>query len=81
MFPEPDRLKLDRDPNPHIAFGYGPHYCVGAPLARLEAQIAFPRLLERLADIRLADEPLEWSDNLVLRGVKRLQLSFRVAET
>jgi cytochrome P450 len=79
MFPEPDRLKLDRDPNPHIAFGYGPHYCVGAPLARLEAQIAFPRLLERLADIRLADEPLEWSDNLVLRGVRKLPLTFRLA--
>lgn len=79
MFPEPDRLKLDRDPNPHIAFGYGPHYCIGAPLARLEAQIAFPRLLERLADIRLGDEALEWSDNLVLRGVKRLPLAFRLA--
>jgi pimeloyl-[acyl-carrier protein] synthase len=81
MFPDPDRLKLDRDPNPHIAFGYGPHYCIGAPLARLEGQIAFPRLLERLQDLRIAEAPLEWSDNLVLRGVKRLQLSFRVAET
>jgi cytochrome P450 len=80
MFPDPDRLKLDRDPNPHIAFGYGPHYCVGAPLARLEGQIAFGRLLERLADIRIADGSLDWSDNLVLRGVKKLPLSFRVAE-
>jgi len=79
-FPDPDRLKLDRDPNPHIAFGYGPHYCVGAPLARLEGQIAFTRLLERIEDIRIADESLEWSDNLVLRGVKKLPLSFRVAE-
>jgi cytochrome P450 len=79
MFLDPGRLKLDRDPNPHIAFGYGPHYCVGAPLARLEAQIAFPRLLGRLTEIRLADERLEWSDNLVLRGVKRLPLTFRLA--
>jgi cytochrome P450 len=78
MFPDPDRLKLDRDPNPHIAFGYGPHYCVGAPLARLEAQIAFERLLARLGDIRLAGKPLDWSDNLVLRGVKSLPLAFRV---
>jgi cytochrome P450 len=80
MFPDPDRLKLDRDPNPHIAFGYGPHYGIGAPLARLEGQIAFGRLLERLADIRIADGSLDWSDNLVLRGVKKLPLSFRVAE-
>jgi cytochrome P450 len=79
MFPDPNRLKLDRDPNPHIAFGYGPHYCIGAPLARLEGQIAFPRLLARLHDLRIADESLEWSDNLVLRGVKKLPLSFRVA--
>jgi cytochrome P450 len=80
VFPDPDRLKLDRDPNPHIAFGYGPHYCVGAPLARLEGQIAFERLLDRLTDIRIADGSLDWSDNLVLRGVKKLPLSFRVAE-
>ncbi|HEX2115248.1 MAG TPA: cytochrome P450 [Alphaproteobacteria bacterium] len=80
VFPDPDRLRLDRDPNPHVAFGYGPHYCVGAPLARLEAQIAFGRLLARLDDIRLAEEPLDWSDNLVLRGVKRLPLTFRLIE-
>jgi len=79
VFPEPDRLKLDRDPNPHIAFGYGPHYCIGAPLARLEGEIAFTRLLERLVDLRIAEQPLDWSDNLVLRGVKRLPLSFRLA--
>ena len=80
MFPDPDRLDLDRDPNPHIAFGYGPHYCVGAPLARLEGQIAFRRLLERLDDLRITEPPLDWSDNLVLRGVKKLPLAFRVAE-
>lgn len=79
MFPDPDRLTLDREPNPHVAFGYGPHYCVGAPLARLEAQIAFNRLLVRLEDIALAGDPLEWSDNLVLRGVRRLPLTYRVA--
>jgi cytochrome P450 len=79
VFPDPDRLKLDRDPNLQIAFGYGPHYCVGAPLARLEGQIAFRRLLARLKDIRLAEAPLEWNDNLVLRGVKRLPLVYRVA--
>jgi len=79
LFPDPDRLNLDRDPNPHIAFGYGPHYCVGAPLARLEGQIAFTRLLARLAELRITEPALDWSDNLVLRGVKKLPLSFRVA--
>jgi cytochrome P450 len=79
MFPDPDRLNLERDPSPHVAFGYGPHYCVGAPLARLEAQIAFTRMLARLDEIRVAEEALDWSDNLVLRGVKRLPLTFRLA--
>lgn len=78
-FADPDRLDLARDPNPHLAFGYGPHYCVGAPLARLEARIAFQRLLVRFPEIRLAEARLDWSDNLVLRGVRRLPLVMKPA--
>jgi cytochrome P450 len=77
QFPDPDRLDIGRAENRHIAFGYGPHYCIGAPLARLEGQIAFTRLLARLGDIVLEETPLEWSDNLVLRGAKAIPLRFR----
>jgi cytochrome P450 len=74
VFAEPDRFDLARDPNPHLAFGFGIHFCVGAPLARLEARIAFPRLLARLPRIALAPQTLRWSDNLVVRGLHALEL-------
>jgi len=69
--PDPDRLDLERDPNRHLAFGQGIHFCLGAPLARVEGQIAIRRLLERAPRLRLADEPV-WKENLVLRGLERL---------
>ena len=75
-FADPDRLDLARTDNRHLAFGYGPHYCFGAPLARLEARIGFEVLFERLADIRLEPRKLVWRDNLGLRGLKRLDVSF-----
>jgi cytochrome P450 len=74
-FEDPERLNIEREPNPHIAFSAGPHYCVGAGLARLEAQLAFPRLLERLPDIALAAEP-EYRETITLRGLKELQVTF-----
>jgi cytochrome P450 len=74
VFAEPDRFDLTRDPNQHLAFGFGIHFCVGAPLARLEARVAFPRLLQRLPRIALAPQTLRWSDNLVVRGLHSLEL-------
>jgi cytochrome P450 len=74
VFAEPDRFDLGRNPNPHLAFGFGIHFCVGAPLARLEARIAFPRLLARLPHMTLAPQTLRWSDNLVVRGLHALEL-------
>ena len=69
-----DQFDITRKPNPHIAFGFGIHYCLGAPLARLEAQIAFRALLQRSPNMRLAVEPrqLEWRGNVALRGLKAL---------
>jgi cytochrome P450 len=75
-FPEPDRLDITRRDNRHVAFGHGPHFCVGAPLARLEAQVAFPLLLRRLHDPRLADEQVRWRDSIGFRGLVSLPVTF-----
>ena len=76
-FPDPDRFDIERPDNRHLTFGHGAHFCLGAPLARLEAQIAFPRLFARLADLELTTNTFEWMDSLVLRGVKKLPVRFR----
>lgn len=75
QFTEPDRVDLRRQNNRHIAFGYGIHFCIGAPLARLEGQLAVPALLRRYPDLTLAAEP-PWLPSLVFRGVKSLPVTF-----
>jgi cytochrome P450 len=75
IFADPDRLDLRRTPNPHMAFGHGIHFCLGAPLALLEGQIAFERLLHRAGDLRLAVAPsaLRWiADSSAVHGLQRL---------
>ena len=79
-FPDPDRLDLGRADNRHLAFGWAAHFCFGAPLARIEGQIAFSTLLRRLREIRLEPGPLVWRPNLALRGLTRLPVSFVAAE-
>jgi pimeloyl-[acyl-carrier protein] synthase len=76
-FPDPDRLDFDRPDNRHLAFGWGAHFCFGAPLARIEGQIAFESLLRRFPVLELTGEPFVWRANLGLRGLERLPLSFR----
>ncbi|MFF3883750.1 cytochrome P450 [Streptomyces sp. NPDC001914] len=73
-FPDADRLDVGRTPNDHLAFGHGPHFCIGAALARLEGTVAFPRLLERLGPVRLAkpDDELPWRPARVMRGLAEL---------
>jgi cytochrome P450 len=75
-FPVPDRLDLARTDNRHVAFAPGLHYCLGATLARLEGQAAFGALLRRFPRLRLADSPLKWHRNLVLRGLEALPVVF-----
>lgn len=74
QFPDPDRLDLSREPNRHLSFGQGIHYCLGAPLARLEGQIAINTLLRKAPGLRLAVSPetLRWRRGLVLRGLTAL---------
>ena len=75
-FPDPDRLDLARPDNRHLAFGWAAHFCFGAPLARLEGQIAVSTLLRRLTALRLETSTLEWRTNLGLRGLTALPITF-----
>jgi cytochrome P450 len=78
QFENPENLILDRANNKHLGFGMGMHYCVGAPLARLEASIAFRVLFERLPNLRLAvqSKDLRWNSGLVTRNIKSLPVKF-----
>lgn len=80
QFPDPDRFDITRSPNRHLAFGHGIHFCVGAPLARLEASIALPMMLEQLPQLRrVPDAPVELLPSRILSGVKRLPIMFAPA--
>jgi cytochrome P450 len=74
---QPERLDITRAENPHMAFGHGIHYCLGAPLARLEARIALPALLNRFPHLALAVPPeqIRWRDNFRLHGLSGLPLT------
>ncbi|MFI6050952.1 cytochrome P450 [Streptomyces violascens] len=77
-FADPDTLDLGRKDNQHLGYGHGIHYCLGAPLARLEGQTALATLLRRLPDLRLAVEPddLRWRGGLIMRGLRTLPVEF-----
>jgi hypothetical protein len=75
-FPDPDHLDLLRPDNRHLAFGWAAHFCFGAPLARMEGQIAFNALLRRLSSPVLLDQKLDWRANAGLRGLTMLNISF-----
>ena len=71
-FPDPDRLDLGRTDNRHVAFGWAAHFCFGAPLARMEGQLAFSSLLRRFPNLSLQPGPVTWRQNLGLRGLTAL---------
>jgi cytochrome P450 len=76
QFPEPDRLDITREDNRHLAFGMGIHFCLGAPLARVEGQIAIGEFARRVRNPRLAVDPPPYKENVTLRGLAALQVQF-----
>ncbi len=72
QFEDPDRLDITRDPNLHTSFGWGIHFCAGAPLARREAEIAFTTLLHRFPHLKLDEEGVEWQQNNTFHNLKSL---------
>lgn len=77
VFADPDRFDIARSPNHHLTFGAGIHYCIGAPLARIEAEEAFVRLLAKFPTIALADQVPQWRKLITLRGLEELRLLAR----
>lgn len=75
-FPDPDRLDICRQDNRHVAFAWASHFCFGAPLARIEGQVAFESVLRRMPDLHLKPGPVTWRENLGLRGLISLPVAF-----
>jgi cytochrome P450 len=76
VFADPARTDVGRDPNPHLGFGAGLHFCLGAPLARLELTVSLPTLLRRMPRLELAEEP-DYHPNFVIRGLRSLRVRCR----
>jgi cytochrome P450 len=76
QFPDPDRLDLTRHPNVHLAFGRGPHTCIGQHLARIESRVALARVVERLPGLRLSDAPIRWKPSLSSRSMEELSIAW-----
>jgi cytochrome P450 family 142 subfamily A polypeptide 1 len=79
VFAEPDRLDVQRNPNPHLAFGFGPHFCLGASLARLELKVMFSELLRRLPDLHLAGDLLPRRPSNFISGPEAMPVAFTPA--
>lgn len=78
-FDQPDRFDIRRpDSKQHIAFGYGPHFCLGGPLARLEMEVALPALLRRYSALKLASDDVAWRNNITLRGQPAMPIEIGV---
>jgi cytochrome P450 len=74
VFDRPEELDIGREPNPHVSFGAGVHFCLGAPLARLELEISLATVVRRLPAMTLLEEP-EWKPNYIIRGLRQLRVA------
>ena len=76
-FPDPDTLDIERQPNQHLSFGFGTHFCLGAQLARIEAKIAFRAMMQRLPEMQLDTDCIEYQPAMGIRSLKSLPVRFR----
>jgi cytochrome P450 len=76
-FPSPDVFDICREDNKHVAFGFGPHFCLGAALARMEAEIALATLLRRFPNLRLAEREPHWRSDFTFRAQTKLPVILR----
>jgi cytochrome P450 family 142 subfamily A polypeptide 1 len=76
VFTDPDTLDVQRNPNPHLAFGFGPHFCMGASLARMELRVMFGELLRRLPDLHLAGDPMPRRSSNFISGPEAMPVAF-----
>jgi cholest-4-en-3-one 26-monooxygenase len=79
VFDAPEEFVATRDPNPHVAFGFGPHFCLGANLARLEVRVMFEEVLRRLPDLRLATDEVPRTPSSFVRGIMHMPVTFSPA--
>jgi cholest-4-en-3-one 26-monooxygenase len=81
VFDDPETFRIDRDPNPHVAFGFGPHFCLGANLARVEIKVLFQELFRRLPDLHAIDPgaPLTRGDSTLVLAIQHLPAAFSSA--
>jgi len=79
VFPDPDAFKVDRDPNPHVAFGIGNHFCLGANLARMEIRVVLEEVLRRMPDMTYTDGPPSVHPSLLVRSYTRMPVRFTAA--
>ncbi|MGZ4800148.1 MAG: cytochrome P450 [Acidimicrobiia bacterium] len=75
-FDAPEEFVITRDPNPHVAFGFGPHFCLGANLARLEVRVMFEEVLRRLPDLQLATDDVARTPSSFVRGIMHMPVTF-----
>jgi cytochrome P450 len=77
QFEDPEGFDVGRTPNPHLGFGFGIHHCLGAPLARMESQVALNSLVQRAPALALTADEVTYKTNVVLRGLESLPVSMR----
>jgi cytochrome P450 len=77
-FDQPEVFDIGREPNPHLTFNYGPHFCLGAALARMEGEVAIGAVIERLPNLTLSQPRYDYMDTMVMRGVRTMPVRQKI---